>query len=77
MKARHPDADGNYIASGTQTFNVRCEGGIMFNRVTLRNLRELRLDIIERCWSVQSRRYLTKEEIAKLCSGKLPAASLE
>jgi hypothetical protein len=62
-----PDRDGNH-APTTVHYNVHCVGGIVFNRVTVRNIRQLRIDVIERIWIVEQRREATKAEIKKLCS---------
>lgn len=64
---RKPDPDG-YLRA--QHFNVKCAGNIMFNRVTVRDLKELRVEIIQSVWSVEERRELSRQEINKLCSGK-------
>lgn len=63
-----PDTDGSYRAFSAQHFNVRCTGGFVFNGLALRELRELRADVIESVWVVEQRRELTRQEIAKLCS---------
>lgn len=68
---RKPERDG-YHAASTRHFNVRCSGDIVFNHVLIANLKELRVEIIESVWCVELRRELTRQEIIKLCSGKLP-----
>ena len=67
---RKPDKDGNYVSSTTLHYNIRCIGGVIFNRVSARYFRELQSDAIEWAYCVTERRQLTKQEIAKLCSGK-------
>ena len=66
MPRQRPDPDGYYSAA--RHFNVICAGNILFNRVTLRDLRELRAEIVESVWAVEERRELSRKEIVKLCA---------
>lgn len=69
MLQQRPDTNGYYSAA--RHFNVRCAGNILFSRVTKRDLKELREEIIESVWAVEERRELTKTEIKKLCAGAI------
>jgi hypothetical protein len=44
---------------------------IIFNRVRLADLKELRGDIIQSVWAVEERRELSRAEILKMCAGKI------
>ena len=68
MPRQRPDADGYYPAA--RHYNVRCAGDIVFYRVTVRDLRELRPDVVQSVWAVEERRELTRQEIIKLCAGR-------
>jgi hypothetical protein len=49
-------------------FNIKCEGGIVFNRVRVNWFKDMRPEIIASAWCVEVRRELTREEIKKLCA---------
>ena len=70
MKKSKPDSDGNYVSPTTLHYNIRCVGGVIFNRVSARYFRELRPEIIEWAYCVAEKRELTNKEIIKLCGGK-------
>jgi len=50
-------------------FNIKCEGDIVFNRVTQRYFQGFRPEVITLAWCVELRRELTRKEIQRLCSG--------
>lgn len=59
-----PDREGYY--PGSRHYNARCQGDIHFNRLTLRDMRDLLAEVIVSVWVVEERRELTRKEIAKL-----------
>ena len=67
---RRPDPEGSYVSPSSLHYNIKCVGGVIFNRVPARYFRELRPEVIEWAYCVAERRELTKKEIQKLCSGK-------
>ena len=66
MPRQRPDRDVYYPPS--HHFNVRCEGDINLTYVPLRDLKELRAEIIHSVWCVELKRELTRQEIVQLCS---------
>jgi hypothetical protein len=54
---------------GCRHYNIKCEGNIVFNRVTARFFRGFRPEVITSAWCVDKRRELTRKEIERLCSG--------
>jgi hypothetical protein len=65
-----PDADRNYVSPTSLHYNIRCVGGVIFNRVSARYFKELRPDVIEWAYCVAQKRELSNKEVASLCKAK-------